>query len=140
MNFGSNPYGGYPYQNNNYYGAGYPNPAYQPPVQQTPSNTNKLYVNGVEDVRLRNLPNNSDYIFLDNDKPLIYRKTTDSTGKMSIETFKIVPYEPEIPTQNPEIDLSQYVLKKDFEALKKEIIGLRDSIKTPQKKAKEESL
>lgn len=139
MNFGSNPYGGYPYQNN-YYGAGYSNPAYQSPVQQTPSNTNKLYVNGIEDVRLRNLPNNSDYIFLDNDKPLIYRKTTDSTGKMSIETFKIVPCEPEIQAQSREIDLSQYVLKKDFEALKKEILGLRDSIKTPQKKTKEESL
>ena len=75
MNFGSNPYGGYPYQNS-YYGAGYSNPVYQPPVQQAQSNTNKLYVNGIEDVRLRNLPNNSDYIFLDNDKPLIYRKTT----------------------------------------------------------------
>lgn len=105
---------------------GYPTP--QPTPQQTVpavTATNKIYVNGIEDVKNRQLPNNSDYIFLDNDKPLVYRKILDATGKMDVQVFKIEPYE-EKPVPSPaSADMSQYVLKSDFEELKKEIEKLR---------------
>lgn len=137
-NYNNGP-GGYPYQNSSpYYGGtpSYSSPSYQAPQpQQTQMmNTNKLYANGIEDVRCRQLPSNSDYIFLDNDKPLIYRKTTDSTEKMSVEVFKIVPYEEE---SSSKVNMSDYVLKTDFEELRAEISQLKDSFKAKSSSKKE---
>lgn len=102
---------------------GYPTTPQSAPQQTVPvvTATNKIYVNGIEDVKNRQLPNNSDYIFLDNDKPLVYRKTLDATGKMDVQVFKIEPYE-EKPAS---ADTPQYVLKNEFEELKKEIEKLR---------------
>lgn len=130
-------YGNYGYSPNSFYG-GYPYPAQpQPQVQPQPQNssvvnTNKLYATGIEDVRCRPIPVNSDYIFLDNDKPLIYRKTTDGTGKMDIQVFKITPYQEE---EIPAVDMSQYVLKTDFEALREEITSLKKSLKPESQKS-----
>lgn len=95
-----------------------PSPSPQVPVPQQQSPTNKLYANGIEDVKNRPMPLNSDYIFLDNDKPLVYRKVVDATGKMSVETFKILPYEGDIQQE-------EYVLRSEFEALKKDIESIR---------------
>ena len=85
--FGNNynmPYGmmptGFPYNNN-----------LSAPPPQTPNasmtNTNKIYVNGEDDARNRWLPPNSDYIFLDNDKAIIYQKIVDSKGQFEIKAF-----------------------------------------------------
>ena len=106
-----------------------PMPAYKPQVNPTASApmsylppqgtaTNKIYVTGIEDVKARQLPNNSDYLFLDNDKPLIYRKVVDSTGRMEVQVFSITPYKEE---NSPAADMSKYVLKSDLEELKKEL-------------------
>lgn len=130
----NNPYGapyytGAPYYNN----GGYSSP-YQP---QQPSNTNKLYTTGYEDVRARQLPPNSDFIFLDNDKPIIYRKTTDATGKMDIQVFEIKPFQPEQPKSEPAIDFSQFALKTDIESLKDDIEQMRDVIRSEFSKKKQ---
>lgn len=124
----SNNYGGYPsYQGGGFY-PGYISPAYQQPtpqpVQQPTVNTNKIYATSIEDVRSRQLPANSDFIFLDNDKPIIYRKTTDATGKMDIQVFKITPYEEKEPLA---VDLSGFVPVKDFERLEQQFIEFKQS-------------
>lgn len=126
--YGTN-YGGYPYPPNASYGSyGYTAPAYQPSQQvQQSANTNKMYATGIEDVRCRQLPANSDFIFLDNDKPIIYRKTTDATGKMNVEMFKIVPYEEEAKPQQV-MDPSNYVSVEDFRRLEQQFNELRDSL------------
>lgn len=138
------------YGNNNHYGApyytgapyysngGYSSPMYQPQQPQQPSvqnmNTNKLYATGIEDVRSRQLPPNSDFIFLDNDKPIVYRKTTDATGKMDIQVFEIKPFQPEQPKAEQPLDLSQFALKSDFESLRKEIEQIRSSVEAESTK------
>lgn len=126
----NNNYGAYPYQNHPYsYGAtGYSSPMYQQPQQ--PMNTNKLYATSIEDVRSRQLPPNSDFIFLDNDKPIVYRKTTDATGKMDIQVFEIKPYQQEQPATTPAVDLSQFALKTDIQDLRSDLEQLRESLKT----------
>lgn len=122
---------GYTYQP--YLYTGYQQNPYQ--VQQTQPqqmvNTNKMYANGIEDVRCRQLPANSDYLFLDNDKPIVYRKTTDATGKMDIQMFKIVPY------QEEEKPVVEYALAEDLLDLKQQVEQLRDLLKQPSKKAQE---
>ena len=96
----------------------------QNPNNAQSQNTNVIYVNGIDDVKNRQLPFNSNFAFFDNDNPVLYRKTVDSTGKMTVEAFDIIPHEEE-PKTEPKIDMSQYVLKSDFEALKREIERLR---------------
>ena len=135
--YGNVNYGGYPYQSNSYgygaYGAG-SYQAQQPVAQQQSINTNKIYVNGIEDVRFRQLPAGSDYIFLDNDKPLVYRKTTDAAGKMEIQIFKIVPYQEE-EKNDPKIDLTNYVSIAEFDELKQQFEELKSMIKAEPAKA-----
>ena len=130
----STPYGGFSPMPNTY--PAQPQftpqtPNYAPQTQSAQQmNTNKIYVTGIEDAKTRQLPANSDYIFLDNDKPLLYRKTVDATGKMEIKTFKISEYtETEAaPASAPAVDMSQYVSVKDFNSeinrIKKTIDGL----------------
>lgn len=126
---------GYPYTapSPSFGGYGYPQgnttPSVQPQAQAGSIQTNKLYANGIEDVRSRSLPNNSDFIFLDNDKPLVYRKTTDATGKMSIQVFTLTPYEEQQAPPAPQIDLSAYVLRSDFDALRADLEALREDIR-----------
>lgn len=138
--YGNNNHYGAPYYvGAPYYSGGYPSPGYQPQnsVQQPAVqnvNTNKLYATGIEDVRARQLAPNSDFIFLDNDKPLIYRKTTDATGKMDIQVFEIRQYQPEQHAPEKPIDVSQFVLKTDFEDLKNDIEQMKEFISAKKKK------
>lgn len=92
----------------------------QPQLPQN-TNTNKIYVSGIEDVRGKYLNPNSDYIFLDNDKPLLYQKTVDSKGQFEVKTFTITPYQPEEVKQEPALDLSAYAKASDLDSIKKEI-------------------
>ena len=93
-------------------------PMQQQPVQQQ-TQTNIIYVNGIDDVKNRQLPPNSNYAFMDNDKPIIYRKIVDAQGKMSVEIFDIVPHK-EIPEERPD-----YALKSDLAQIQSEINKIR---------------
>ena len=113
--------------------------------QQQPAqmNTNKIYVTGIDDARARQLPPNSDFIFLDNDKPLLYRKTVDATGKMEIKAFKISEYtETEAPASAPAVDLSQFVSVEEFKGVQAEMGRIKrtiDSLLKKEKKGAEEN-
>lgn len=109
----------------------------QTATQQQPAqmNTNKIYVTGIEDARARQLPPNSDFIFLDNDKPLLYRKTVDATGKMEIKAFKISEYtETEAPA--PAVDMSQFVSVEEFKGVQAEMGRIKKTIDGLLKKEK----
>lgn len=135
MNFGTNPYY-QPYQTQmpqqpQMQQAAQPQAQTQPQVQpqMNATNTNKIYVNGTEDVRARILPPNSDYIFLDNDKAMIYQKVVDGKGQFEVKTFDIVPHvEPETAKTPDSTNLSNYVLKSDLDPLRAEIKALNDKI------------
>ena len=98
---------------------GFPMPQSAPqPVQQQPQ-SNIVYVNGIDDVKNRPLPPNSNYAFMDNDNPILYRKTVDAQGRMAVEVFDIVPHK-ETPVAQPD-----YALKSDILMLQKELAKLR---------------
>ena len=119
-------------QNGNY------TPQTQPQQQPAQMNTNKIYVTGIEDARARQLPPNSDFIFLDNDKPLLYRKTVDATGKMEIKAFKISEYtETEAaPASAPAVDMSQFVSVEEFKTVQTEMGRIKRTIDGLLKKEK----
>lgn len=99
-------------------------------VAQQSLNTNKIFVSGIEDVRLRPLPPNSAYIFLDNDKSILYQKKVDANGQFVVEAYDITKHEEQeqAQRQGASIDLSGYVPRNEFEALQSEIKALNDKI------------
>lgn len=111
-----------------------PQPNQSIPNQQQPqpnsiTNTNKIYVSGIEDVKSRFLSPNSDVLFIDNDKPLIYQKVVDSKGQFEIKVFDICPHiEQQEAKQEDTINLSNYVLKTDLEPLQAQIKELNDKL------------
>lgn len=122
-----NPYNPYGYATPNY---GY-NVQSQPQVQQNPTqiNTNKIYVSGIDEVRQRQLPNGSDMLFLDNDKPLLYQKIVDGKGQFEVKAFQITPYSPQEATKDSQsINLSDYVKTSDLEPIKAELQAIKDKL------------
>ena len=123
----------YPYsymQNQNF--------SYNPNMYSNPqpmaTNTNKIYVNGVEDARNRPLPANSDFIMLDNDKPLLYQKIVDNKGQFEVKTFNISPYKPvEETNKQSSIDLSSYAKTDDLRAIESQINDLKQKIENLNK-------
>lgn len=135
-----NPYA-YGYQNPSAYNSMYSQyqqpqqqtqQAQQPQVQPQPqsaTNTNKIYVSGIDDVKGRFLTPNSDVLFIDNDKPLLYQKVVDSKGQFEIKVFDITPHiDSQEEKKDDSINLSNYVLKADLEPLQAEIKALNDKI------------
>lgn len=108
----------------------YTNPYQQTMQQAQPTvNTNKTYVSGIEDVRLYRLPPNSEYIFLDNEKSLLYQKKVDANGQFEVKAYEITACNAENQTKEQElIDLSNYVPRHEFTALQDEIKALNERI------------
>lgn len=109
---------------------GYPfMPQAQP--QQAQVNTNKIYVSGIEDAKMRMLPPNSEYVFLDNEKSILYQKKVDANGQFEVKAYTISEYKGDLGVQNQSaVDLSGYVPRAEFEALQAELKALNDKIAT----------
>lgn len=118
---------------NGYYGGmgrqqfGYP---YNNMMQaQAQTNTNKIYVSGIEDVRQRQLPNGSDIIFLDNDKPILYQKIVDSKGQFEVKAFTITPYNAVENDKSNQLNPNpNYLTASDLEPIKAELKAIKDKL------------
>lgn len=107
-------------------------PMYTSPYMQQAQptiNTNKTYVSGIEDVKLYRLPPNSEYIFLDNEKSLLYQKKVDANGQFEVKAYEITAYNVENQTKEQQsIDLSNFVPRNEFDTLQGEIKALNERI------------
>ena len=135
MNFGTNPYYSPYMQNQQFQAQQQPQPqpqqAQQQPSQQpTAISTNKIYVNGINDVKTKLQSANSDVFYFDNDNPsIIYEKIVDGTGHFEVKTFSISQNKPVEPQSTPDTNtLSNYVLKVDLEPLQAQIKALGDKV------------
>lgn len=136
-----------PYQPYNYGGTYIPNYNFQNPYQQftqnltqqqmqpqnqqasSATNTNKIFVSGLDEVKGKNLYPNSDMMFLDNDKPILYQKVVDGKGQATYKMFDITPHDDTQDAKNENsINLSNYVTLTEFEALKGQIDELKNKI------------
>ena len=97
-----------------------------PQMQPTQTNTNKIFVSGLDDVKQKQLTPNSNYIFLDNDNPILYEKIVDGTGQFEIKEYDIKPRFRQQDTKGQKIsNLSREELSKELEPLKAEIKGIQ---------------
>lgn len=105
---------------------------------QSYTNTNKIYVSGIDEVKTKFLPPNSDVIFIDNYKDIIYEKIVDSTGKHEIKTFSISEYKSNTEQTNNSnnIDLSQYAKKSDVDNIMNSLNQYNNTINDMQNEIK----
>ena len=107
------------------YGA-YNQPQFNP---YQPTNTNKIFVSGIDDVKSRYQPFNSDYFYLDNDKPIIYQKTVDYKGQFEVEEFDIVKRTPQISAKDESGTITPtYVEKAEFDRISSEIEHIKEQL------------
>ena len=105
-------------------------PQQTPPVQQPQINTNKIFVSGIEEVKMKMLPPNSEFVYLDNEKSILYQKTVDSTGHFEVRAFDITEHKEQKPVDNTQIiDTQDLVSRKDFDSLKAEFAALKDKMR-----------
>lgn len=126
------------YTSNNNYGYGMPpinnyqapQPTQQPVPQFAMANTNIIYVNGIDDVKNRQQPVNSVFLYRDNDKEIIYERTVDSKGQFDVKAYSLTDLDTTKKVEEEHIDkMSDYVLKKEFEALQGQIKGIETKLK-----------
>ena len=135
--YNNNYLNGYGY---NQFGSGYPYYSQytqttqvtqpQQTIQGNPqTNTNQIFVNGVEDVRNRAVPPNSSFIFTDNDKPILYEKSVDGKGQFEIKTYEIREINAqEVKKDTQPINSSDFVKSSEFEAFKEEFRKLQNKL------------
>lgn len=85
------------------------------PQQQTQS---IQYVNGKQSAEAYQMPNNSSVILMDSNSARFYMKQTDASGVATIKTYDFK----EAKEEKPE----EYVTKKEFEAFKANIKGVKN--------------
>lgn len=92
--------------------------------------TNKIIVSGLDEVRMRMQPTNSEMIYLDNEKSLLYQKTVDNTGHFEVKVFDISEHKaPEIPPKTEvKAEPTNYVTQEAFDSLQKEFRALKDKV------------
>lgn len=129
-----NPYAQYPYSayngtptqqpNMNYQQPVYQQPQYQQSqVQQQPQQPQQQYfpftfVNGIEGAKAFIVQPNQVYYLKDVDSNLLFEKKLDNQGKPILTAFETKPINIQDigkkPTQEPKIDLSDYVSKREL--------------------------
>lgn len=136
MPFNQNPYMMYGGYQQGYYPIAQ-QPVFQPNAQMQPqmqpqqqqqrpsvfSQPSNFYenVNSFDEVKAYHMPPNSQMLFVDANKPYLYNKATDMSGRAEIHAFELK----EIPIEeigNPKIDLSGYVTKEEFQSSQEKVI------------------
>ena len=110
----SSPYS--PYHQQGYGPMGQPYGNAQQPVHGF------VYVQGIEAARAYPLPNGSEMPLFDNDRNILYMKTVDQAGRMSIQVMDCVPH---VEQQD---ERGEYATQADIRAIYSEIEDLRSAI------------
>lgn len=122
-----NPYAQYPYTayGNNNMQQQYNQPIYQQPQQMQQQTTQQQYfpltkVNGIEGAKAFIVQPNQIYYLLDVEDMILFEKKLDNQGNPILEPFELVHRNiadiGKKPAEEPKIDLSAYVSKKDLSA------------------------
>ena len=103
------------------------------PVQ----NVNWVYVSGVDGAKNQIVQPGQTVWMMDNNEPYFYVKAVDGVGSSSLRIFRFAEVQeaaPE-PTEQPQIDLSQYVQRDEFEKLKEMVEQSSNTSKKQSTKA-----
>ncbi len=112
------------------FGGGYPNVYQNPmqmqqqaqmPQQQQQNNSGILWVQGEAGAKAWAVAPGQSVTLMDSENPALYLKSADMSGIPSMRIFDLVERTqkpPVPPAAAPQIDMSQYITRKEFEELK----------------------
>lgn len=92
--------------------------------QQSPrQNVNWIYVSGVDGAKNQIVQPGQTAWMMDNNDPYFYVKSVDNVGSSTFRIFQFAEVQEVTPEQTaqPQIDLSQYVQRGEFDALKAQL-------------------
>ena len=96
-------------------------------VQQTQQssgqNVNWIYVSGVDGAKNQIVQPGQTAWMMDNNEPYFYVKSVDGVGSSTFRIFQFAEVQDVVPEQTaqPQIDMSQYVQRGEFDALKAQL-------------------
>lgn len=93
---------------------------------QTPTpaqNVNWIYVSGVDGAKNQIVQPGQTAWMMDNNEPYFYVKSVDGVGSSTFRIFQFAEVQDVVPEQTtqPQIDMSQYVQRGEFDALKAQL-------------------
>lgn len=106
------------------------------PAQESTQNVNWIQVSGIEGAKNQIVQQGHTAWMMDNNQPYFYVKSVDNVGSSAFRIFQfseVQEIQPE-QTAQTQIDLSQYVQRDEFDALKAQLEQLTtNNRKQPQK-------
>lgn len=86
-------------------------------------NVNWIYVSGVDGAKNQIVQPDQTAWMMDNNEPYFYVKSVDGVGSSSFRIFQFAEVQDVLPEQatHSEIDMSQYVQRGEFDALKAQL-------------------
>ena len=114
---------------------------YQQPQQQVQTNQ-YAFVNGIEGAKSFQLQPNQTMMLMDSDSPICYMKSSNSMGQATLKYFRLTEVTEDelkgkVESKSKE-DMTQYVLKSDFDMLSKKLEDLYKKVEKPFKKENKE--
>ena len=105
----------------------------QPPSQ----NVSWIYVSGVDGAKNQIVQPGQTAWMMDNNEPYFYVKSVDGVGSSAFRIFRFTEVQETVPDQaaQPQIDLSQYVQRSEFDDLKAQLEQLTNTQKKQPTKA-----
>lgn len=106
----------------------------QPQTQN--QNVNWVYVSGVDGAKNQIVQPGQTAWMMDNNQPYFYVKSVDGVGSSTFRIFQFAEVSETAPEQNaqPQIDLSGYVQRDEFEQLKNRLEQFTNQQRKPQNK------
>jgi len=105
--------------------------------QTSSQNVNWIYVSGVDGAKNQIVQPGQTAWMMDNNEPYFYVKSVDNVGSSTFRIFQFAEVQEIQPEQavQPQIDLSQYVQRDEFDALKAQLEQLTNTQKKQPTKA-----
>lgn len=113
----------------------------QAPIQQpTMQNVNWIPVSGYQGAKDHIVQPNTTAWMMDNNEPVFYVKSADNLGTTTFKAYRFEEIsEPGQTVSAPQIDMSQYVHRDEFESLKAQIDKLSASTQKSSARANKEA-
>lgn len=91
--------------------------------QSSGQNVNWIYVSGVDGAKNQIVQPGQTAWMMDNNEPYFYVKSVDGVGSSTFRIFQFAEVQEVTPdqTEQPQIDLSQYVQRGEFDELKAQL-------------------
>lgn len=113
----------------------------QVPIQQPAmQNVSWIPVSGYQGAKDHIVQPNATAWMMDNNEPVFYVKSADNLGTTTFKAYRFEEIaEPGQPMQTPQIDMSKYVQRDEFESLKEQIDKLTASDQKSSTRANKEA-